>query len=84
MDAFVEQLLLSNLIQSNLKVQKAFKNFSSNIDLAALETAAQAKFETIKQTALDLLKTEGEDAPVNIYIDGCFDLIHAGHYNAIR
>jgi ethanolamine-phosphate cytidylyltransferase len=22
--------------------------------------------------------------PVRIYIDGCFDLIHSGHYNAIR
>jgi ethanolamine-phosphate cytidylyltransferase len=22
--------------------------------------------------------------PVRIYVDGCFDLIHSGHYNAIR
>ena len=22
--------------------------------------------------------------PVRIYIDGCFDLLHSGHYNAIR
>lgn len=22
--------------------------------------------------------------PVRIYIDGCFDMIHSGHYNAIR
>lgn len=26
----------------------------------------------------------GSDAQVKIYIDGCYDLIHAGHYNAIR
>jgi len=22
--------------------------------------------------------------PIRIYIDGCFDLMHSGHYNAIR
>lgn len=22
--------------------------------------------------------------PVRIFVDGCFDLIHSGHYNAIR
>jgi ethanolamine-phosphate cytidylyltransferase len=29
-----------------------------------------------------LIKPKKE--PVRIYVDGCFDLIHSGHYNAIR
>ena len=29
------------------------------------------------------LSPEGRK-PVRCYIDGCFDLIHSGHYNAIR
>ena len=29
-----------------------------------------------------MLKSKRE--PVRIYVDGCFDLIHSGHYNAIR
>ena len=69
-------------------MQKAFKKFSSNsaVDLKALEDKAQEKFESIKKAAEELLKTEGggNDAQVKIYIDGCYDLIHAGHYNAIR
>ena len=24
------------------------------------------------------------EAPVKAYVDGCFDLVHAGHFNAIR
>lgn len=27
---------------------------------------------------------DNERKPVRIYVDGCFDMIHSGHYNALR
>ena len=33
---------------------------------------------------VDAAKPAEKKEPVRIYIDGCFDLIHSGHYNAIR
>lgn len=29
-------------------------------------------------------KFEGKRRPVRVFIDGCFDLMHAGHFNAVR
>lgn len=88
MESLVEQILLSNLLQEDPTVQKAFKKFSSHsaVDLSACKAKAQEKFDAIKKASVELLKSEGteNDAQVKIYIDGCYDLIHAGHYNAIR
>ena len=33
---------------------------------------------------MELLSPSRTREPVRIYIDGAFDLIHSGHYNAIR
>jgi hypothetical protein len=64
MEALVEQVLLSNLIQEDPTVQKAFKKFSSNtaVDLNAQKAKAQEKFDAIKKDAEELLKTEGGGA----------------------
>jgi bifunctional ADP-heptose synthase (sugar kinase/adenylyltransferase) len=86
LEVLAEQVLLSNLIQANPAIQKAFKKVSSisELDLKSLEAKAHEKFESIKKAADELLKKDGDNGPVKIYMDGCFDLIHAGHYNAIR
>jgi ethanolamine-phosphate cytidylyltransferase len=30
------------------------------------------------------MNNNNERKPVRIYVDGCFDMIHSGHYNALR
>lgn len=29
-------------------------------------------------------KSPSHRTPIRIYLDGCFDMIHSGHYNALR
>ena len=31
-----------------------------------------------------MIQKNKENRGVSIYLDGCFDLVHLGHYNAIR
>ena len=45
--------------------------------------------ETLRETAAKICKARDDttaviNAPVRVYIDGGFDLLHSGHYNAIR
>lgn len=42
------------------------------------------QFNNIKPSKSSLELSLPKREPVRIYIDGCFDLIHSGHYNAIR
>jgi len=39
----------------------------------------------MKDTASKICaEKEVQNAPVRVYMDGGFDLLHSGHYNAIR
>lgn len=45
--------------------------------------------DTLRETAAKICSTRDDttaviNAPVRVYIDGGFDLLHSGHYNAIR
>jgi len=40
--------------------------------------------ERVVQTRLEPQKSIPPKKPIRVYLDGCFDLMHAGHYNAIR
>ena len=51
--------------------------------MEALQIKSQRQFESIKKQADDLLQKKSS-TKVKIYVDGCFDLMHAGHYNALR
>lgn len=41
----------------------------------------EGKFEPNKKEFISELK---DKKPVRAYVDGCYDLMHAGHYNALR
>ena len=45
-----------------------------------IEQLSEDQMKAVLGFARSCLKKE----PERIYIDGCFDLVHAGHYNAIR
>ena len=51
-----------------------------------VQEKALSKYQNILQNAENVLKNEngGGEKEVRIYIDGCYDLVHAGHFNAIR
>lgn len=59
----------------------AFNRMDSAQTNQPLDADNQAQLDACKQAAEVCLK---ESQPVRVYIDGCFDLIHSGHYNAIR
>lgn len=54
-----------------------------NASFAKLEEEADKQLHDLIKVAES--KCEGQEGgKVHIYIDGCFDLPHSGHYNAIR
>jgi ethanolamine-phosphate cytidylyltransferase len=48
-----------------------------------VKTPSKSQKSEISET-LDIVSPSRTREPVRIYIDGAFDLIHSGHYNAIR
>lgn len=51
-------------------------------DTVALKRCLYAAIENIMCDTPK--KTVSQKKPVRIYIDGCFDIMHSGHYNALR
>jgi len=61
--------VLDNQVIEKSKEQKQ----NNNNDVNKNETIASTRY-----------LGSGDNKPVRIYIDGCWDIMHSGHYNAIR
>eukprot|EP00475_Leptophrys_vorax_P032904 TRINITY_DN5130_c0_g1_i1.p1 TRINITY_DN5130_c0_g1~~TRINITY_DN5130_c0_g1_i1.p1 ORF type:complete len:457 (-),score=133.28 TRINITY_DN5130_c0_g1_i1:47-1387(-) len=60
-------------------VELLHKTYKHKIDPDAV-AEAQAEVAALELRAVSPSKRK----PVRVYIDGCFDVMHAGHYNALR
>ena len=91
-DKLLEQVLLAQKLVQDPKIIKLIglmkETQTSTFD--KLEEEASEKVSEFKMQAQEYLDQRKDDAEhahkgaVRIYVDGCFDLPHAGHYNAIR
>ena len=87
----ITELLYFNLIEKcpklkNLK-DRLILNSPSSLDeklkskLKKCEEEAKKKFDTFNESVKNQLS---KTKPVRIYMDGVFDIIHSGHFNAFR
>ena len=87
----ITELLYLNLIEKcpklkNLK-DRLILNSPSSLDeklkskLKKCEEEAKKKFDTFNESVKNQLS---KTKPVRIYMDGVFDIIHSGHFNAFR
>lgn len=76
------------MLLNNPAVLKAFKQLKGTADYDQVKAKAEEEVRKDEQVAANILaKMEKENATpgaVRIFVDGCFDLPHSGHYNAIR
>ena len=87
----ITEFLYMNLIENSKKLkslkERLSKNPSSTLTpelkqkLSSCESAAQKKFTDFNQK---IEKQLSNVKPVRIYMDGVFDIIHSGHFNAFR
>ena len=83
---------LAAQIESSLQAVTApHPELTPEVILAATQTALnsllEARYQTHPTASLSDAHTAANSAsrpPVRTYIDGCFDIMHSGHYNAIR
>ena len=92
----LQSILIYNLINSEPKLKdfsKKISEYKSNeikikAKLNTINTKIQTKLNALKKKLEDLEKTPLENIPtkkpIRIYLDGVFDIIHSGHFNAIR
>ena len=84
--------IINNLSESQLSLLYSYNQINSDPKLKELaeylNTNPQEKHKQIKeQTTTELNKITEQlksKKPIKIYIDGVFDIIHSGHFNAIR
>jgi cytidyltransferase-like protein len=70
-------------------VSEALKSLFSQYAKTKEQRKQLSECVTQQLAKLDQQLTEGssspnERKPVRVYIDGCFDIMHSGHYNALR
>jgi len=65
--------LLATLEESDLQAA---------IDL--ISAAIQAKHHSYERPSALNKAPSSDKAPVRVYVDGCFDMMHSGHFNALR
>jgi beta-fructofuranosidase len=84
--------IINNLSESQLSLLYSYNQITSDPKLKELaeylNTNHQEKHkQIIEQTSTELNKIKEllkSKKPIKIYIDGVFDIIHSGHFNAIR
>ena len=87
----ITELLYLNLIEKCLKL----KNFKDRLTLnsqATLDEKLKSKLKTCEEEAKKKFTAFNESVqnqlsktkPIRIYMDGVFDIIHSGHFNAFR
>lgn len=77
------------MILQDDKILEALKLAKEGQENTTLKPEFQKVFDSMKETAAKICENkdnlpEVSHAPVRVYIDGGFDLLHSGHYNAIR
>lgn len=72
--------LLKEFLASPLSHKLSFRTFVNEENDTTTTAAAQAKLANVKNY-FDSLKGQKSG---RLYIDGCFDMMHSGHFNAIR
>lgn len=70
------QTALSNVLYNQFKfTQKSARKMSTAIQSPQPHAIKQSTDQTVDQA---------KRKPIRCYLDGCFDMMHSGHYNAIR
>ena len=72
-----KKLMELMLLNEGVKKEEVLKEIVKNIKKQNIKPRASTD-------SLDIVSPSRTREPVRIYIDGAFDLIHSGHYNAIR
>jgi len=91
-DSASEELLMQYIEATKMladpEIKKAVRKLQGKDSAleAKLESLADEKVGAMRAVAKTILEEENttDSKDVRIFIDGCFDLIHSGHYNAIR
>lgn len=88
---FLTKYYEAQLLLKDPVAKKAFKKLNGTVPKAdkfkadAENNIRQAvEFAEKINVSENSLNPEKKDGLVRIYVDGCFDLVHSGHYNAIR
>ena len=92
----LQSILIHIFINSDPKLNDLSKKISEfkseeikiKAKLKTINTKIQRDLTTLKQKLEELEKNKIENIPtkkpIRIYLDGVFDIIHSGHFNAIR
>ena len=90
-DEEITELLYINLIEESKKLKslkdRLIKNSSSSLPVqlkerfSSCEAAAKKKFSVFNEKIENQLS---KVKPIRIFMDGVFDIIHSGHFNAFR
>ena len=87
----ITELLYLSLIEKNPKLKNLKDRLSLNIPssldeklkskLKSCEIEAKKKYDSFNETVQNQISKK---KPIRIYMDGVFDIIHSGHFNAFR
>jgi len=95
MSDFAEKLALYTVLAQDSEVQEALKLLTKKRSTEELKALAldhpgfKEEYQQIKDEARKVIEAAKQDKGVEsgklrVYIDGGFDLLHSGHYNALR
>jgi ethanolamine-phosphate cytidylyltransferase len=76
-ELFSQLKVLSENFHSEEAAQKAKQDATKFIDFYHKNTS-------INTTAIVRAPSNPDDVPLRMYVDGVFDMVHSGHFNAIR
>merc|ERR1711968_199998 len=71
---FLDELTIEQLCHAQRQIEAAIKRNNNGVAISGSPPAA---------SSIDEADNLNAEKP-RIYVDGCFDLMHSGHYNALR
>lgn len=72
--------ILRQFLESPLSTDTGFINFLKETDISESSENAAQHFKEVTQ----FFESSAGQKSGRLYIDGCFDMMHSGHFNAIR
>ena len=83
MDKLISVLKIHNLVENNSTLQTLSKDFTEFEKKAKTLTESETNqvFSNLPSNVSDLFCNSKE---FKVFMDGCFDIVHSGHFNAIR